>query len=114
MTDRMQMRKRTKLEATGWVVGSAKSFLALSEEEAAYVETKVLLGESLRAARATRRLSQSQVAKRLGSSQSRVAKMEAADPSVSLDLLMRSLFKLGAGPGDIAKALRPRRKVAPV
>src|SRR5581483_4278956 len=41
-------------------------------------------------------LSQAVVAKRLGSSQSRVAKMEAGDPSVSLDLLLRALLALGA------------------
>lgn len=109
----MHERKRAKLEAAGWTIGSPKRFLALTDEEAAYVEMKVMLGERFRAARTTQNLSQAEVAQRIGSSQSRVAKMEAADPSVSLDLMVRSLFKLGAGPGDIAKALRPRRKLAP-
>lgn len=112
MKERMHKRKRAKLEAAGWATGSPKDFLALSDEEAAYVEMKVVLGETLRAARAAQKLSQAEVAQRLGSSQSRVAKMEAADRSVSLDLLVRSLFRLGAGPGDIARALRPRRKLA--
>ena len=39
----------------------------------------------------------------VGSSQSRVAKMEAADASVSVDLLIRSLLKLGAARKDLAK-----------
>ena len=68
--------------------------------------------DQYKALRAAQELSQVDVAKRLHSSQSRVAKMEASDPSVSVDLLVRSLFKLGAQPGDIAKALRPRRRVA--
>jgi hypothetical protein len=41
----------------------------------------------------------------MGSSQSRIAKMEAADSSVWLDLLIRSLLTLGATTKDIARAL---------
>ena len=113
MKERMHKRKRARLEVAGWATGSAREFLALSVEEAAYVEMKVVLGATLRAVRAVQKLSQAEVAQRLGSSQSRVAKMEAADRSVSLDLLVRSLFRLGAQPRDIARALRPARKLAP-
>ena len=112
MKERMHKRKRARLEAAGWATGSAREFLALSDEEAAYVEMKVVLGATLRAVRAVQKLSQADVAKRLGSSQSRVAQMEVADRSVSLDLLVRSLFRLGAQPRDIARALRPARKLA--
>ena len=108
----MDRRRRAKLEARGWVVGSTRDFLGLSDAEAAYVEMKLALGATLRAARATQGLSQVEPARKLGSSQSRVAKMEAADSSVSLDLLVRSLLRLGEAPGDIAKALRPRRRLA--
>jgi hypothetical protein len=108
----MHKRKRVKVEAGGWAVGTPQEFLGLSDDEAAYVEMKVALGVSLRAARATHGLSQQEAARRLGSSQSRVAKMEAADASVSLDLLVRSLLKLGQAPSDIARALRSRRRVA--
>ncbi|HEY2862784.1 MAG TPA: helix-turn-helix transcriptional regulator [Casimicrobiaceae bacterium] len=101
----MNSQKKAKLEAAGWAVGSAKDFLNLSDAEAAYVETKVALGEKLRSARTDRHLSQIEVAKRLRSSQSRVAKMEAADPSVSVDLLIRSLFRLGESGVDIFGAL---------
>ena len=107
----MHKRKRARLEAAGWTTGSPKRFLGLTDEEAAYVEMKVVLGERFRAARTTQNLSQKEVAQRIGSSQSRIAKMEAADRSVSLDLMVRSLFKLGAGPGEIAKALLPKRKL---
>jgi Helix-turn-helix domain len=108
----MDKRKRTKLRAAGWTVGTPREFLGLSDEEAAFVEFKLALSKTLQALRAAQELSQLDVAKRLQSSQSRVAKMEASDPSVSVDLLVRSLFKLGAQPGDIAKALRPRRRFA--
>jgi predicted XRE-type DNA-binding protein len=108
----MHKRKRVKVEARGWVVGTPRDFLGLSDDEAAYVDMKVALGVMLRAARATQGLSQQEAAWKLGSSQSRVAKMEAADASVSLDLLVRSLLRLGQAPSDIARALQPRRRVA--
>ncbi len=110
----MDKRKRAKLRAAGWTVGTPHEFLKLSDEEAAFVEFKLALSKTLQALRAAQELSQVDVARRLQSSQSRVAKMEASDPSVSVDLLVKSLFRLGAQPGDIAKALRPRRKVPAV
>ena len=108
----MDKRKRAKLRAAGWTVGTPREFLRMSDEEVAFVEFKLALSKTLQALRAAQELSQVDVARRLQSSQSRVAKMEASDPSVSVDLLVKSLFRLGAQPGDIAKALRRRRKVA--
>ena len=107
----MDKQKRANLRAAGWTVGTPREFLRLSDEEAAFVEFKLALSKMLQALRAAQELSQVDVAKRLQSSQSRIAKMEASDPSVPVDLLVKSLFRLGAQPGDIAKALRPRRKV---
>ena len=101
----MRTRKRAKLEAAGWAVGSAADFLDLTPEEAAFVEVKVALSQSLRQWRTRQKLTQGELAKRLRSSQSRVAKMEAADATVSVDLLLRSLLKLGAKPKDIARAI---------
>jgi predicted XRE-type DNA-binding protein len=101
----MKSAKRNRLEAAGWKVGTAADFLGLDAEEAAFVELKVSLGQSLRQWRTRQKLTQGELAKRLQSSQSRVAKMEAADPTVSVDLLVRSLLKLGAKPKDIARAI---------
>lgn len=101
----MEKAKQKRLEARGWRVGSAGTFLGLRPEEAAIVEMKVNLSQALRARRETGGLSQSALAKRLRSSQSRVAKMEAADKTVSIDLLVRGLVILGATPRDIARIL---------
>ena len=101
----MDKAKRKRLEARGWRVGTASDFLGLSAEEAALVEMKVSLSQALRARREARGLSQVALAKRLRSSQSRVAKMEAADQTVSIDLLLRGLVVLGATPRDIASVL---------
>lgn len=102
----MKKVKITRLEARGWRVGTAAQFLGLSAEEAALVETKVALSRALRRKRAALGLTQHQLARRLNSSQSRVAKMEAADRSVSVDLLLKGLFALGASPGDVGRTLR--------
>jgi DNA-binding XRE family transcriptional regulator len=107
----MKATTRAKLQAAGWTVGDATDFLHPSPAEAAYVELKLSLSLLLRRWRSTRKLTQTELAKRLGSSQSRVAKMEAGDPTVSADLLLRSLLALGATRKDIASSLTtPRRK----
>ncbi len=93
----MRTAKKQLLEAKGWRIGSTAEFLNLSAEEAAYLELKIALSRILQRRRRGKRLTQLQLAKRLGSSQSRVAKMESGDPSVSIDLLVRSLLVLGAG-----------------
>jgi len=98
----MNARKRTRLEAKGWRVGSAEEFLDLSEEEAAYVDLKLTFGENLKKRRQQKNFTQVELAKLLKSNQSRVAKMEAGDPSVSLDLLVKSLLVLGMTKKDIA------------
>lgn len=101
----MKKSKREALEKRGWKVGSVAEFLGLSDEESALIELKVTLGRSLRQRRTERGLTQVELARQLRSSQSRVAKMEAADPSVSVDLLVRSLFALGATSRDLGRAL---------
>jgi len=97
--------KRKKLTAQGWTTGSAADFIGLSREEERYVELRFRLSEGLRQRRLRRRLTQADLARELRSSQSRVAKMEAGDPSVSLDLLVRSLLVLGASNRDLAKLI---------
>ena len=101
----MRRLKKKRLESAGWVVGDSAQFLQLSVEENRFIELKLALATGVRELRA-RRLTQTALARRLGSSQSRVAKMEAADRSVSLDLIMRSLLTIGATATDIAKWIK--------
>ena len=109
----MRKAKQQALETQGWRVGSTVDFLELTPAEAAVVELKLRLSDALRAWRTKLRLSQEAVADRLGSSQSRVAKMEAGDASVSLDRPMRALVGLGATLNDVAKAFQtPKRRAA--
>ena len=108
----MRTGRRKKLEAAGWKVGSAQDFLGLTPEEAAFVELKLTLSASLKECRKNQGLSQGDLAKRLRSSQSRVAKMEASDPAVSVDLLIRALLAAGAKKKDIAKAIAKSDSIA--
>ena len=101
----MREAKRKRLEAKGWRTGTTREFLGLSAQEEALIELKLQLAASLRRRRVRRRLTQTELARILKSSQSRVAKMEAGDPSVSLDLIVRSLIALGASARDVARAI---------
>lgn len=101
----MRNEKRKRLEARGWKVGSAKEFLGLSSEEDAYIELKLRLAEGLRERRLRSHLTQVELAQVTRSSQSRIAKMEAGDPSVSLDLLIRTLLALGASSHDLVQII---------
>jgi predicted XRE-type DNA-binding protein len=97
--------RRKKIEALGGKVCTVAEFLGLTPEEEAEIEIRLSLSKFLRQRRQEQQLSQQKLAKNISSSQSRVAKMEAADPSVSIDLLIRSLIALGATREDIANAI---------
>ena len=101
----MKSAKARKLTATGWRVGTAKEFLGLSDDEARLVSIRIALIDAIRKARARSGLSQVALAERMNSSQSRVAKIEAGDPSVSLDLIIRALIASGASDLEIGAAL---------
>jgi len=101
----MDAKKRKRLESAGWKVGDIDEFLGLSEDELEFIEAKLALANSLKEKRRQRRLTQEQLAKKIGSSQSRVAKMEAADSTVSLDILIRALLSLGMTRLQIGKVL---------
>ena len=101
----MKKAKRQKLESKGWKIGSAEDFLGLTDEEAAYIEMKLALSEKLKERRQRKRMTQTELAKLVHSSQSRVAKMEAGDPTVSIDLLMKSLLALGVSKKELGRSI---------
>jgi ribosome-binding protein aMBF1 (putative translation factor) len=108
VTGKMKASVRKRLESKGWIVGGVKEFLGLTDEEEAYIELRLKLAEGLKVRRKRRGLSQTALAESLKSSQSRVAKMEAGDPTVSLDLLVKSLLALGASNRDLASIITRR------
>jgi predicted metal-binding transcription factor (methanogenesis marker protein 9) len=101
----MKPSKKENLEAAGWKVGNATDFLGLSADEAAYIELKLSLSEELRKKRLRKKLTQIELAQLVASSQSRVAKMEAGDATVTVDLLIKSLLALGTTRKQLAHAI---------
>jgi DNA-binding XRE family transcriptional regulator len=101
----MDGKKKKNLEDRGYKVGGVDEFLGLSRQEAEYIEVKLALSHELASRRKQERMTQIQLAKKLGSSQSRIAKMEQGDPSVSLDLLIKSLLAMGATKKNIASII---------
>jgi DNA-binding XRE family transcriptional regulator len=101
----MDKKKKKALESRGYTVGSVDEFLGLSREESEYIDLKMTLSHALAAKRKKSNLTQVQLARKLKSSQSRIAKMEKGDPSVSLDLLVKFLLAIGATKKNIAKMI---------
>ena len=98
----MMVKKRQRLEAKGWTIGTASEFLELPEPVGAYIEIRFQLTQGLKRRRLRRRVSRAELARRVHSSPSRIAKMEAGDPKVSIDLLIRTFLALGATRQDVA------------
>ncbi len=101
----MKKTKQKRLEKAGWRIGTVAEFLDFTPQESAYLELKLELSKTLNERRRQRKLTQDQLARLIRSSQSRVAKMEAGDPSVSIDLLVRSLIVLGTPTKTLARSL---------
>ena len=106
----MRKSKKKRLEKKGWQIGGVEEFLGLSEKESQYIELKLKLSEAFKKERRRKGLTQVEAARVLRSSQSRVAKIEAGDPSVSVDLLIRSLFALGTTSRDLGRLVASRER----
>ncbi len=101
----MKATKIRALEKKGYTVGSIEQFLGLSKEEAEIIEMKLALAKGITKYRKRKKLTQVQVAGIMGSSQSRIAKIERGDPSVSLDLMVKTLLSMGAKRKTLAKLI---------
>lgn len=102
----MDAETQQRLEEDGWVFGDAQSFLGLSNAEIDYIDLQITLSRALRERRIQQGLTQQQVADLLGSSQSRVAKMEAGHPKATCDLMIRALFALGVRLRELAELIQ--------
>ena len=109
----MRESKKRRLQKKGWRIAGVEEFLGLSEEESEYIELKVKLSQAFKNKRQQKGLTQVEAARVLRSSQSRVAKMETGDPSVSVDLLIRALFTMGTTPKELGRVVgSPQRSTA--
>jgi DNA-binding XRE family transcriptional regulator len=104
----MREEKKRRLEAKGWRVGSTREFLGLSSSEEAYIEIRLALARALKSQRVEKGVTQQDLARVVASSQSRIAKMEAGDTSVSIDLLIRTLLALGTSKRNLGSIISSR------
>ncbi len=105
MSESKEAKRAGRLAAAGWRTTTVQEFLGLSDEDMAIIEVKVALAKRLRTQRTRAGLSQVDVARIVRSSQPRVAKMESADRTVSIDLLVKALVKTGVTVQDIGRSL---------
>lgn len=101
----MNKSKKAKLMKKGWKFSSVDEFLDLSEEEVAYIDMKLALSKKLKKRRIRKKITQAEFARLIHSSQSRIAKMEAGDPTVSIDLLIKSLLALGVSKKELGRSI---------
>ncbi len=101
----MDSKKKKKLEAKGWVFGDAADFFGLSPEEARLIDLKLALRACIKEERTKQNITQEDLAKAMGSSQSRIAKIERGDPAVTVDLLLKALMVLGMSNKQISKII---------
>jgi DNA-binding XRE family transcriptional regulator len=98
--------KRTKSKTKErWIEGSVQEFLQLSKAEMEFIEMRLAISRLLKVVRQEHKMTQQAAAAKLHTSQSRLAKMESGDSSVSLDLLCKSLFSLGGSRKKLVKAI---------
>jgi ribosome-binding protein aMBF1 (putative translation factor) len=98
-------KRKKELETQGWKFGGFEDFLGISDDEFEYIEIKINLSEMVREFREGKGLSQADAAEILKSSQSWLAKIETADPTVSIDMQIKSLLALGATKQEIGQKI---------
>ena len=108
----MDRAMQKRLEAAGFRVGDAGDFLGLTEDERRLIELRLAVSRAVRQAREKASLTQQQLAAKMKSSQSRIAKIEAGEPEVTLDLSIRALFAAGGELSDLAGMGPTRKRVA--
>ena len=114
----MDSKKRRRLEAAGWRVGTVPEFLGLTDAEFELVEMHVRLTDEIKRRLEKAKISQARLAEELGTSAPRLSNM-LAGKQVSTDALVRALIVLGATVREVGKVVggekpkaKPRRRAA--
>ena len=97
--------KKERLERRGWKLTTVRELLDLTPAEMAVIDARILLASAIRNQRKNSRLSQTELAKLMGSNQSRVAKIENLDREVTVDLQLRAIFAANPGAAQEFTAL---------
>jgi hypothetical protein len=98
----MEEAKRKRLEQAGWKSGTVSEFLELTPEEIVLVEIKLALSRYLKERRRDT-MTQVELAKKIHSSQPRIAKAEEGE--VSIELMIRAMLATGVTPQEIGQII---------
>jgi DNA-binding XRE family transcriptional regulator len=90
-----------KKRKDGWAEGDAADFLGLDNAESRLIDMKISAVFAIRRLRAEKDMTQAQLAKAIGISQPRLAKLESLGAGVSLDQIMKALFAVGGSVSDL-------------
>lgn len=101
----MTEKKKKMLEANGYRVVDSADWLGLSNEEAQIVDMRVALAQELERVRKAKGITQAELARRVGTKQSGVARMINNPDTSTMDNLIKGLIALGEPISKIAACL---------
>lgn len=101
----MKEAKKKILEANGYKVTDSADWLGLSKEEAQLVEMRAALAQELEKVRRAKGITQAELARRVGTKQSGVARMLNNPDTTTLDSLIKGLIAMGEPVSKIAACL---------
>ena len=94
-----------RIKAAGYKVTTADEWLGLTPEESQLVDIRLALAEQLEEVRKEKGISQAQLAARMGTKQSGIARMVNRPETSSMDNLVKGLIALGVPISKIAACL---------
>ncbi len=101
----MTEAKKKILAENGYRVTDSAEWLGLSREESQLIDMRVALAQELERVRKAKGMTQAELAKRIGTKQSGVARMINTPEASTMDNLVKSLIALGEPVSKIAACL---------
>ena len=101
----MKEVKKRILEVNGYKVTDSDAWLGLSKEESQLVDIRVALAQELERVRKAKGITQAELARRVGTKQSGVARMLNNPDTSTMDNLVKGLMALGEPISKIAACL---------
>ena len=98
----MDTKKRKQLEAAGYQITDSADWLGLTPQEQAIVNMRVNFALEIERVRKASNITQRELADKIGTRQSGVARMLNNPTTATIDSLIKTLLALGASPKRIA------------
>jgi len=96
--------ERAKIEAKGGVVTTVREFLGLDDLDMQVIEARIRVGREVKRRREAAKLSQSDLADRMGVSRTRIPAIESGGKA-SLDAVVSAFLATGGGLNDLGAVI---------